>query len=64
MDENDFEFRGDNFRAIDAKHFFGCMHCSFYMMPCTRFIKNGNIPPCQDWKRIDGRDVIFVEKQQ
>lgn len=64
MDDNEFEFEGINFRTVDAKPFFACERCSFHMRPCTKFIKNGDIPPCQDWKRSDGRDVIFVEKQQ
>jgi hypothetical protein len=64
MGENEFEFEDVNFCAVNAKPYYGCMHCSFYMRPCANLIKKGDIPPCQDWKRADGRDVIFVEKQQ
>lgn len=58
-----FKFEGVLYTAVDAKPFYGCINCSFYIKPCTRLIKEGGIPPCQDWKRPDNRDVIFVEVQ-
>lgn len=64
MNENEFEFDGVLLIAVDAKPYLGCLHCSFYMKPCASLIKSCAIPPCQDWKRSDERDVIFVEKQQ
>lgn len=63
MDENEFIFKETTFTAVNAKPFFGCAQCSFYLHPCTNLINHNVIPPCQDWKRLDGHDVIFVEKQ-
>ena len=55
-----FEFEGSLYKALDARNDRGCLMCSFNHKPCEMLIKLGDIPPCQDWKRSDCRDVIFV----
>lgn len=58
-----FEFEGKTYTTLDARIDRGCSICSFNHKPCEMLICCADIPPCQDWKRPDGRDVIFVEKQ-
>ena len=61
MDENEFEFEGKTYVAEhcsddDCGEADG-NKCSFFKLNCVRF-------NCIPEYRIDGRNVIFVEKQQ
>lgn len=64
MDENEFEFEGKNYIAVSyTGGDCGCEQskcCAFDRMRhalCSRF-------KCTPDKRQDGRNVIFLEKQQ
>lgn len=58
MDENEFEFEGFTYIAVDGAQD-DCEGCTFLRSgACHR------IPYCYPSQRVDGRDVIFVEKQQ
>ena len=57
MDENEFEYEGKTYvTAPDDGEFF-CGGCAFESSRCI-----GIIPECRPRFRIDGRNVIFVEK--
>jgi len=60
MDDNEFELNGVKYYAVEDVDNEGCDSCSFNM-PGTGC---AFAPPCVEDERIDGRDVIFLEKQQ
>ena len=64
MEENEFEFDGKTYVSRHkAKSMSRCQYCAFSM--CFECIDDESaIPQCVGCYRIDGRDVIFVEKQQ
>lgn len=64
MDENEFEVDGIIYVAVDAPPVKPCNKCSFFINDrCTGMLMNA-APDCFGDFRDDGRDVIFVEKQQ
>lgn len=62
MNENEFELDGKTFEAIEkAKSMDRCSYCAFrHGVEC---LEEAAIPACSSEVRIDGRSVIFVEKQ-
>lgn len=66
MDENEFEFLGEIYlsREVDLSN--GCKGCSIMTQThgcAANLFKDGSIPDCDPGYRIDGRNVIFAEKQ-
>lgn len=59
MDENEFEIEGVVYMAEDARVGGSCNGCAFFV-PMTWC---GRPNSCSQGTRIDGRNVIFVEKQ-
>ena len=65
MDENEFEFCGDTYQAIEVPLSNGCKGCGIWTQThgcAANLFKVGSIPDCDPGYRIDGRNVIFVEK--
>ena len=62
MNEDEFELDGKVYTAIEkAKSMSRCFYCAFDKnWECLE----RNIPACGNEVRKDGRNVIFVEKQQ
>ena len=62
MNENEFEYEGKTFEAIEkAKSMSRCTYCAFEKgVECLEEVE---IPGCSREVRLDGRSVIFVEKQ-
>lgn len=58
MDENEFEIDGTHYIAVDGGND-DCTGCAF-----ARSSACHTAPCCWPSQRIDGRDVIFVERQQ
>ena len=65
MDEKEFEFNGV---VIVAAYGLNCMDCAMWNVNecvCNTVSKRDFVfPACNNSQRKDGRDVIFVEKQQ
>lgn len=62
MSENEFELNGSLF---DAENSGGeCIGCAFCIDNEDCNADFDSVPPCHHVDRHDGRDVIFVEKQQ
>lgn len=62
MDENEFEFDGNKYVAEESS-----VRCEGYQFngeggDCEAW--SDEIPCCAKTSRMDGRDVIFVEKQR
>ena len=64
MDENEFELGGKTYISRHkAKSMNRCQYCAFRAnLECVD--DDSEVPNCVDNTRADGRDVIFVEKQQ
>lgn len=64
MDENEFEFKGKIYVSRHkAKSMSRCQYCAFSVnFECVD--DESEVPNCVGNTRADGRDVIFVEKQQ
>jgi len=62
MDENEFEFDGNKYVAKESSG--KCDGCSFNGDGGDCEAWSDEIPRCAKVSRMDGRDVIFVEKQQ
>ena len=65
MDENEFYINGVKYSAVEAKrsshdNLIGCDGCELERLECPLLSR----PKCNKGDRLDGRDVIFVEKQQ
>ncbi len=60
MNENEFEYEGKKFVAIEED---GCDNC-FYGKDCALLMNEGKIPACAGTGRTDKKSVIFVEKPQ
>ena len=60
MDENEFEFEGVNLVAAIAEGVSGCDGC--YFDDKGDSCSTANRPFCYKFYRLDGRNVIFVEK--
>jgi hypothetical protein len=58
MDENEFELNGIQYVAVEDIYNEGCDSCSFNIQNTGCAFA----PTCFEDERIDGRDVIFVEK--
>lgn len=61
MNENEFEFDGKTYVSV-AIGGFSCDGCQLFNDGCS--IAYGDYPCCSAKGRLDGRAVIFVEKQQ
>jgi hypothetical protein len=63
--ENEFEFEGKTYVAVDDKG--SCKECSFYsdqeLRSCLALSHLEIIPRCYPYARKDRRDVNFKEKQ-
>lgn len=57
MDENEFEFEGKSYVAVEQDKYPFCSGCAFEFCGCSR------VPECVRSKRADNVNVIFVEKQ-
>lgn len=57
MDENEFEIDGKVYVAVPDDGEFFCSGCAFESYTCPEI-------ECRPKHRLDGRNVIFVEKQQ
>lgn len=63
MGENEFELDGKRYIAVGAN--IGCIGCAMDdLNVCPRHVKSDKVPNCAPSLRKDGRNVIFVEKQQ
>lgn len=58
MNENEFDYGGKHYEAIPSN---GAL-CNGCQMNSARLCSTA--PSCSAATRLDGRDVIFVEKQQ
>lgn len=58
MDEDEFELNGIQYVAVEDIYNEGCDSCSFNIQNTGCAFA----PTCFEGERIDGRDVIFVEK--
>lgn len=56
MNENEFEFEGKTYVALRTD-IDDCVGCEMQHLPCYKVAK------CSKNERVDGFDVIFVEKQ-
>lgn len=62
MNENEFEFEGKKYQAIDDCGNL-CDGCAFHNKEACGESYYHAVPKCDDSDRDDGRSVIFVEKQ-
>ena len=60
VDDNEFELNGVQYVAVEDDGNEGCNQCSFNMAGTGCAFA----PPCIEDERVDGRNVIFMEKQQ
>ncbi len=60
MDENEFELNGIQYVAVEDVYNEGCDSCAFNEAGTGCAFA----PTCFEDERVDGRDVIFAEKQQ
>lgn len=64
MDENEFELDGVAYVAGSNKKGV-CYGCAFFNgLIKPRCLESGVVPECAGDFRVDGQDVIFVEKPQ
>lgn len=66
MNENEFQFNGKTYIAVDGKAGFPgyvlCRRCAFLKEFCYKLVRSEKIPACLASYRKDNRDVYFVEK--
>ena len=67
MDEDEFEFCGDLYQAIEVSLSNGCKGCGIWTQThgcAANLFAEGKVPDCDPGYRIDERNVIFVERNQ
>lgn len=62
MNENEFEFNGKTYVAVEDESPL-CSGCAFFEYHCIRLQTFGKIPRCTVIDREDGRLVKFFEKE-
>lgn len=64
MNENEFEYNGKTYIAINAPMAGNCcQECAFSPASCMQLLDSTKIPPCTRTGRMDNRSVIFIEKK-
>lgn len=67
MNENEFEYNGKKYVAVEDNAFEICENCAFktespLRLGCGMLQRRMKIPPCSPLDRKDRRNVHFVEK--
>lgn len=62
MNENEFSYRGKTYIAVEDEADYTCRGCALARMNCYKLMGIGKIPPCRSAYRLDGNNVVFVEK--